>query len=261
MRQLPTCSSLPDNDSSTTRINHKSNDVVYPRLGLRVLFVGSCFLAGAISMFAAADCVRAKSFDEADLVVFLGGEDVDPSLYGEKPLRGTYFNVARDKAEIDIFTECVAAGKPMFGICRGMQFLHVMNGGKLWQHVENHAIGGTHAIRDLVTGEVLQASSMHHQMCIEDENTFPLAYSTGRSGRYCAASHELSSDRHDDLEAAIYPNINAVCVQGHPEVSGTPEYTAWSLGKIEEFLDELALMGHNSKPATIDANVVPPRIS
>ncbi len=161
---------------------------------------------------------------------------------------------------MDIFTKALSLGIPMFGICRGMQFLGVMNGNKLWQHVHNHAIGGTHEIVDIKTGEKIQASSMHHQMVIENDTTFPLAYATGRSGTYIAASQELSSNVYDDLEACVFPNINAIALQGHPEVGGTPHYTAWCLTQVEEFLDEIKYnMGDNSKNR-IDAAVVPPKI-
>ena len=258
----PGCDVLPNNNSRTSATSHKSTDVVFPQLGLKVLIVGSCFLAGAVSMFREANCTRATSIEDAGLICYLGGEDVDPSLYGEKPLKGTYFNTDRDAAEIDVFTKALAAGKPQFGICRGMQFLHVMNGGKLWQNVDNHC--QTHELTDIQTGQVIRCSSMHHQMCIEDETTFPLAYATGRASRYQAASHELASDRHDDLEAAVYPAINAIAVQGHPEVGGLPEYTAWCLSKVEEFIYELDMMGDNMRtyvnPDRIDEGSLPKRI-
>ncbi len=219
-----------------------------PQLNLKVVFVGNCFLAGAIRMFRSAGCEITNDIREAELAVFLGGEDVDPALYGEKALRGTYFNRERDDREVEAFKFCQLKGIPMFGICRGMQFLHVMNGGKLYQHVHSHA-GGNHGIRDERTGEIVMVSSMHHQMCIEDDMTFPIAYAEqpGHSGTYIEASKEVSDPRHRDLEAAVYPAINAICVQGHPEV-GPPAFTKWSLEQISEFLDELSLMGNNARP-------------
>src|SRR3546814_18138869 len=51
----------------------------------------------------------------------------------------------------------------MFGICRGAQFLHVMNKGALWQHVEGHA-GPDHYIYDLNDDCLVIATSLHHQM-------------------------------------------------------------------------------------------------
>lgn len=234
----------PTNDSTTTK---KHENTEYPNLGLKVFFVGSCFLTGAIELFAKAGCKGSPTLEEADLVVFLGGEDVDPSLYGEKAHKETYFNADRDAREIDAFTECLRLGKPIFGICRGMQFLHVMAGGKLWQHVRNH--GMSHLIKD-IEGNVVRASSMHHQMCREFADCFPIAYALADNGKAAwSGSYEdgegvrvLSSD-YEDLEAAVYPNITAIAVQGHPEVGGYSEYSIWCLQQIKEFLTERYIMG------------------
>jgi GMP synthase-like glutamine amidotransferase len=219
----------------------------YPNLALKVYIEGNCFLSGAIAMFARAGCTRAASVEEAELVCFLGGEDVDPSLYGERCLVHTHFNKNRDERETRVFEKCVELGTPMFGICRGMQFLHVMNGGKLFQHVSNHA-GRPHKIKDVQTGEVLIASSLHHQMCIEDATTFPIAYAVTPGGHYETYARIINTDKHEDLEGAVYPNINAIAVQGHPELGDIPAYTEWALNKVQEFLDEKlpGKMGDNS---------------
>jgi len=224
--------------------------VSYPELGLKILIVGNCFLGGAIELFARAGCTRAERIEDAELIVFLGGEDVDPSLYGERPLNCTYFNTKRDAVEIDVFTKALSLGIPMFGICRGMQFLHVMDGGKLWQDVRNHT--STHNIIDN-DGNIIRASSMHHQMCIENDTCFPLAYAEekGHGHTYKAASKTLMSPDELDLEAAVYPNIKAIAVQGHPEVGGYPEYSSWCLTQIKDFLEEDRLMGDNSKTYTV----------
>ena len=39
----------------------------------------------------------------------------------------------RDRCEIELIRAFVAAGKPLFGICRGPQLLNVAWGGTLWQ--------------------------------------------------------------------------------------------------------------------------------
>lgn len=51
----------------------------------------------------------------------------------------------------------------MVGICRGAQFLNVMAGGKMIQHVEGHAIHGTHEIvvTDVYGGVKLIKSPLH----------------------------------------------------------------------------------------------------
>lgn len=237
---------IPTNTSKTTR---RHSDDEYPQLDLKIFIVGTCFIGGVIEMFTKAGCKRADSVKDCDLLVFTGGEDVDPALYGEKALRYTHFNEARDAREIDIYTEAVALGKPMFGICRGMQLLHVLNGGKLYQDVENHT--STHNIIDM-EGNIIRASSMHHQMVIEDDSMFPIAYAQtkGHGRSYSSFGKILNDPAHLDCEAAIYPNINAVCVQGHPEVGGYVDYTIWCLNQIDIFLNDKYVMGQNTKPIT-----------
>ncbi len=136
--------------------------------GLRVFVVGGGF--DYIKMFKDAGFKGARSVDDADVICFTGGEDVDPSLYGEKCLAGTNYNVRRDEYDADIYGQAVALKKPMVGICRGGQFLNVMEGGKMWQDVNNHA-GRIHDVVDIKSGKVVEGmTSTHHQQMIPAEN-------------------------------------------------------------------------------------------
>jgi putative glutamine amidotransferase len=78
------------------------------------------------------------------LAVFTGGEDVDPSYYGKKKNHRTYSNIYRDREEKELFDVLLEHKIPLFGICRGSQFLCVMAGGSLCQHLDNHGGGGGH---------------------------------------------------------------------------------------------------------------------
>lgn len=99
--------------------------------------------------------------EDADVVLFTGGEDVDPSLYGCMKDPRTYSNLERDLAEKAIF-EQVKPTQVCLCICRGSQFACVMNGGILVQHCTGHALGYTHEITDGKT--LYQITSTHHQM-------------------------------------------------------------------------------------------------
>lgn len=101
---------------------------------------------------------------EADFLCFTGGADVTGSLYGDKSHPATYSDLHRDVVEGMIFKRAITNKKPMVGICRGAQFLNVMSGGRMYQHVQKHAVHPGHHITDLVTGEVVFVSSTHHQV-------------------------------------------------------------------------------------------------
>ena len=51
------------------------------------------------------------NIEEADIVIFTGGEDVDPSLYHEEKHPTTYSNIARDKYEKEMFEKIAAQVK------------------------------------------------------------------------------------------------------------------------------------------------------
>jgi putative glutamine amidotransferase len=71
-----------------------------------------------------------------DGLVLQGGADIHPSAYGETPhaqLGPT--DSVRDRFELDLVRAFVGAGKPVLGICRGMQLLNVACGGTLYQDV------------------------------------------------------------------------------------------------------------------------------
>lgn len=65
------------------------------------------------------DVKLVNKISDADIVLFTGGEDVDPSFYGEKPLSCTYYNTARDEAEKIVFNKCTK-NQLVIGICRGL---------------------------------------------------------------------------------------------------------------------------------------------
>src|SRR5206468_3407306 len=129
----------------------RDHDLTYPELWMEIFVQPDPDVrddeARFAQMFARSRCSRAKSVLEADLVIFAGGADVDPVLYGEVPHETTCCDPKRDQQDMDLYLMCVEHGIPMLGICRGAQFLHVMNGGKLWQHVDKHY--GDHRIFDI----------------------------------------------------------------------------------------------------------------
>ena len=82
----------------------------------------------------------AAAVDRLDGVLLTGGGDVDPGRYGAQPHPATSrVSESRDAAELAVLDAAVAAGKPVLGVCRGMQLLNVARGGTLCQHLENDA--------------------------------------------------------------------------------------------------------------------------
>jgi len=77
-----------------------------------------------------------------DGIVMHGGADVWPGSYGEEPLRPEWSgDRLRDEYEIALVHAFVAAGKPVFGICRGQQLINVAHGGTLYQDISTQKEG------------------------------------------------------------------------------------------------------------------------
>jgi len=153
--------------------------------------------------------------EKVALVVFTGGHDVHPELYGEDVGAYTFTSIKRDMYEGMVFEYAFKHKIPMLGICRGAQFLCVKAGGKLVQDVNNH--GGMHRI---VThdGKDLYCNSSHHQMQLPAKDAFPLAWAEPKR----SPNHYLNGDNEQievdrEYEVVYYPKINAVGIQYHPE--------------------------------------------
>lgn len=188
------------------------------------------------------------SLDKARFVVFPGGADINPFLYGEKRLPATGVCHQSDMADIATL-KAMTADQYAIGICRGGQFLNVMSGGKLYQHVTDHAVYGLHPIWKTGSNDMkdmVRVTSTHHQMMI-----------CGPRGKVLYAAN-LAKERHtgnfvekfepeerkylfDDAEVVIYPESNALCFQPHPEydTEGNDSCTSLFFELIaENFMDE-----------------------
>lgn len=198
-------------------------------------------------MFIHSRCTKAKSVEKADLVVFTGGPDVDPQLYGETCHRTTRFSNPRDNEDINLYLKCLDLGIPMLGICRGAQFIHVMRGGKLYQDVDNHH--GDHSIWDSRKHFcITEASSVHHQMVRPHPDMEVLAHCRKSTERWLNATEVDKEVNHQDIEAFFYRDICAIGIQGHPEYRGYTKFAQWTMELLED------LICHNPDIDWVDKN-------
>ncbi len=128
------------------------------------------------------------AYDVCDGILIPGGVDVDPNYFGEVPhpkLGRT--DPARDRTEMELARWSVEDGKPLLGLCRGLQVLNVALGGTLYQDLEeqypdsikhdyfpNYGFERDHLahevtltqgsrLRHLMELESIKVNSMHHQ--------------------------------------------------------------------------------------------------
>lgn len=182
---------------------------------------------GVAEMWAQAGYELVKDADDARIICFTGGADISPKLYADAIHPSVYDDTRRDEMEIPYFEKYKSVEKLKVGICRGAQLLCVLNGGKLFQDVNNH--GRTHAVwyRDEDgnrTSEV--TSSVHHQMMFPGHYTRCEAWGVANEATYrdleIRQRRPVDTDEGPDLEVAYFPQSASFCFQGHPEF-GPPE--------------------------------------
>lgn len=176
---------------------------------------------GKIHMLDPSTMVPAMvDLSRVKLVVFTGGADVHPAMYGEAKNPRTISTPDRDYKEQALFDRINKRKIPMVGICRGAQFLTVMNGGSLIQHVTNHTITGTHRICT-VDGEQIEVTSTHHQMMNPSGLYNVLAWAEGLSSRYEGGDSgvKMRQTRQGvkEPEVVYYDITKSLAVQFHPE--------------------------------------------
>lgn len=130
--------------------------------------------------------VIAQYADMVDGVMFTGGNDVDPMLFGEHQswLSGS-ISPLRDEFELTLCRELLKhPEKAVIGICRGFQVMNIALGGDIWQDIRegcgsktiahrqkqlaryaSHPVSLTKgSIVQRVTGaDTLMVNSLHHQ--------------------------------------------------------------------------------------------------
>jgi putative glutamine amidotransferase len=169
--------------------------------------------------------------DAVDGIVFGGGGDLDPNLFGSR-VHATHYAVdrERDAFEMVLMNGALQRGVPVLGICRGLQVLNVLRGGDLHLHLPE-AVGESvihrqsskrhvhHPVRiaagsrlaELLGTEHLDVASWHHQ-------------GVDRLGRDLRAVAWAADGTVEAVEDPKQPGVLAV--QWHPELQqdeGSPQ--------------------------------------
>jgi putative glutamine amidotransferase len=168
--------------------------------------------------------IRVRDYaDYLDGLILQGGADVSPRAYGEEPLRPEWSgDPVRDAYELELVHEFMEAGKPILGICRGMQLINVALGGSLHQDLPS-----------LLPGPV------EHQTPAYDRNVHHVDFALGgqlaqwfgevKGGRVASIHHQgvnrlgkgvvVEATAADGVVEAIrWSGRSFVCgVQWHPE--------------------------------------------
>lgn len=168
-----------------------------------------------------------KDIYSCDGFILTGGIDVNPSFYGGKPEydnKPKLFEPLRDKFEEIIYNYSQKAKKPLLGICRGLQLVNVLQGGRLIQdlsfagnakHRAENGVDKVHSIKierdsllsDITNAQFGQVNSAHHQ-----------AIDTNAMGNNLVANAYCDSELIEGIEFKDKKDkAFMLCVQWHPE--------------------------------------------
>lgn len=110
--------------------------------------------------------------EDYDALVIPGGEDIDPSFYGQANTSSQNLNPQEDRLQIEAVKSFVRAKKPVLGICRGSQIINVALGGTLRQQIDGHmeVMRWVYVLKSstfrCVLGRAYDGAHYHHQ-CID----------------------------------------------------------------------------------------------
>lgn len=108
------------------------------RVGQNVPYVEFFSLFGEVILVTSQNDF-AFFIEHCDILALPGGADVDPRRYTKRPhVQVSRLNAHYETMDIDFLTPWVKTGKPIIGICRGLQSLNVVMGGTLFPHVDGH---------------------------------------------------------------------------------------------------------------------------
>ena len=141
--------------------------------------------AGGIALLVppAAASDPEEVVERVDGLIFSGGSDLDPELYGAEAHPETAGIVReRDEAELRLIQVALEHELPLLAICRGSQVLNVALGGDLEQHLPD--LVGNEAHRE--TPGVFS----DHEVTIEDDT---------RLGSILGSRHVVKSSHHQGL--------------------------------------------------------------
>jgi putative glutamine amidotransferase len=157
-----------------------------------------------------------RYLQELDGLVLIGGDDIPPQAYGEQP-HETVVPLTPERYEFErkLIARWLAGGKPLLGVCLGLQFTNVVAGGTMIQdipsevgkavdHRKYHTVqieAGT-LLADVLGGTQASVLSNHHQ-AVDD---------LGKGLRVVAHSEDGVAEAMERTDGGF-----GLFVQWHPE--------------------------------------------
>ena len=160
---------------------------------------------------------------KVDMVLFPGGEDVNPSRYetSPSPQLGAV-NDERDAYEWQVMTEAIRLRKPIMGICRGMQMINVYLGGSLYQDLPSEypdtSLHHRQSVSSSIPTHLVIVSRTSRLFAVTGQDTLRVNSSHHQAVRRLAPGLRIAARATDGvIEAVECDSLPIAGVQFHPE--------------------------------------------
>lgn len=170
-------------------------------------------------------------YGRLDGILFAGGNDISPQLYGEQTHPLTIdVSLERDRVENSLLAWALADNKPLFAICRGFQLLNVHLGGSLFQDIATEV-----------------ADTSDHQLSTHNED-------------YTYIAHQLKVAPNSRLAAITHSDVlqaNTHHHQGIKKLADELQASAWAEDGIIEGIEhpsKLFALGVQCHPESLRHN-------
>lgn len=190
-----------------------------------------------------------------DGFVLTGGIDVEPSIFGgaqEYPHRPESFLPERDAFEKLIYAHAKKEKIPVLGICRGMQYINILEGGKVYDDIGEDA-NAVHkkAAEDKVHSVSLSKDSLLYEITAQEQGLVNSAHHQAVNPDHLGENLMISaySEAGDGIiEALEYKDKSnsgfMIGVQWHPERMKEKESNPFSQKIKEQFIIEVRKYEH-----------------
>jgi len=234
---------------------HKTNEV-------NVAYVDAVLASGGIPIvLPTVDSEEAidRYVAELDGLVLVGGRDIPPAMYGQEP-HETVQVIPQRRVSFDreLIARWMASGKPVLGVCLGMQFTNVVMGGTLIQDIPSQVgkdvahnkswhevtIDPTSTLASILGAETATVYSSHHQavdrigrglkaVAHSRDGVVEALERTDGPGLFVQWHPEAMAEKYPEHTKAIYGYLVSLCREGrgHKSISGNAKHGAAGTGQ------------------------------
>lgn len=178
-----------------------------------------------VNLLGLTPALAADTLAYCDALLLSGGADVHPAMYGKEAdtARCGFIDNERDAYELAAYKKARETGMPVLGICRGLQYINIMEGGTLFIDLPTDKnTGNLHRIGDedwsehqvqIVEGSMLAG--------IISNNEAMVASNHHQGIEHLAPTLRAIAYSEDSLVEAFETKLNdgtfLMAVQWHPE--------------------------------------------